>query len=168
MMQFLGLSAQAFHGESGMEGLLPYARGFFFHLPVTSAPYNTWHPHIYNKPTEHPTPFLISNILDLQSDRHADEQDGKMTLTSRSRHHASGTDGIIFSSDFLGTSRLFGSAAGGSRYPGLVVPKAPVGDRLSDREKDSFRGQRSTSSPCPSYMRDHVESPDDGTVTIVT
>ncbi|KAH3787842.1 homeobox protein Hox-A2-like [Dreissena polymorpha] len=160
-MQFLGLSAQAFHGETGMEGLLPYARGFFFHLPVTSAPYNTWHPHIYNKPTKQPTPFLISNILDLQSHRHADDMDSKMTPVSRSRHRNSGTDGFILSNDFLGTSRLFGSASSGNRYPGLVVPTAPVGDRLVDREEDSLRGQRSTSSPCPSYMRDHVESPDD-------
>lgn len=133
-----------------MEGLLPYARGFFYHLPLTTAQINTWHPHIYDKPAKTPTPFYISNILDLSKDSRTDENQCSAVPTS-------GNDaGSLYSKDLLNASRILN---GTSRFHGVV--RTGNVELRGEKEDDFPVAQRGTQSPCP-YLRDRVESPQEG------
>ncbi|XP_052773866.1 homeobox protein Hox-A2-like [Mya arenaria] len=142
-----------------MEGLLPYARGFFYHIPFTTAHINTWHPHIYNNPVRNPTPFLITNILDLE-DADDDEQlrrDMSNSPSAKKTPKIRAGDSV-FANDILSTGRLFAAATGGVRYQGLVVPSATGIERHVDSEADR-QERRHSSSPCSSRQRDYVDSP---------
>lgn len=127
-----------------MEGLIPYARGFFYHLPVSlsSMQFNTWHHHIYDKPVKSPTPFFISNILNLES-----ESSDSMDMSGRNAIFANvGYSGHLFSSQ--------------TRYPNVIVRSgSPV--RLGEKELEGTRVRTNAQSPCM-FPRDRVESPQEG------
>lgn len=133
-----------------MEGLIPYARGFFYHLPVSlsSMQFNTWHHHIYDKPVKSPTPFYISNILNLESEsRRKAECTDSMDM--------SGRNAIFTNVGYSG--RLFSSQ---TRYPNVIVRSgSPV--RLGEKELEGTRGRTNAQSPC-TFPRDRVESPQEG------
>lgn len=137
-----------------MEGLIPYARGFFYHLPVSisSVQLNTWHHHVYDKPAKTPTPFFISNILNLEQEKkkRADQKESSECLNDSQDRNS-----LFSNSGFNG--RLF---SGQPRYPNVVVRAgSPVHQREMEREGTRIR--RNTQSPC-TFPRDRVESPQEG------
>lgn len=137
-----------------MEGLLPYARGFFYHFPVTTSQLNTWHPHIYDKPAKSPTPFYISNILDLRSENSTEEP-------NRSPNLLTSSEASIYSKEILNAGRLLGAT---SRYHGVV--RTGSTDVRQEKEEEQQSGHRTAQSPpCP-YLRDRVESPQEGILFI--
>jgi len=148
---------------------LPFARGFFFHFPLTTAHVNTWHPHIYDKPVRNPTPFLISNILNLNAERRADggrhERHEHNSPSSSPTSFSNDVNGNNLASEYFNAGRMF-STRGGSHFQGLVIPKTGNGvERRAhhkEAEEQTTRGARHSSSPCSSFLRDHVESPHNG------
>ncbi|XP_060570411.1 homeobox protein ceh-31-like [Ruditapes philippinarum] len=132
-----------------MEGLIPYSRGFFYPLPLslTSVQLNTWHHHVYDKPAKTPTPFFISNILNLDPERKmkSDSSD------SSDRSIASVQDRAYMFANSGFSGRMFSAQ---TRYPNVVVRAgSPV--RLGE-DHDGTRVR--TQSPC-NFPRDGVESP---------
>lgn len=140
-----------------MDGLIPYARGFFYHLPVSlsSVQFNTWHHHIYEKPVKNPTPFFISNILNLDNGEGGQsecrDRAGRITDDPHERNSMyvkSGFGGRIFSAHI--------------RYPN-AVGRSGSPDCQSDNDGDPVRIARQSQSPC-TYPRDSVDSPHAGLI----
>ena len=126
-----------------MDGLVPYANGFFYGLPTITAPLNTWHPHIYNKPVKKPTPFFISNILDLKSSARESE------IRSQIKHQ------FTTQANQLNIPQRLCNTSGVIKYD---ADQSPSPSRYSDRAPTRpTNGQ----SPC-SFMRDRVDSPEAG------
>ncbi|XP_045191325.2 homeobox protein mls-2-like [Mercenaria mercenaria] len=132
-----------------MEGLIPYSRGFFYPLPVslTTVQLNTWHHHVYDKPVKNPTPFFISNILNLEPERRMKTDS---SVPSDRSNTSSNERSFMFSNSGF-NSRMFSAQ---TRYPNVVV-RAGSPTRLGeDHEGTRVR----TQSPC-TFPRDGVESP---------
>lgn len=139
-----------------MEGLLPYSRGLFYHLPVTSAQLNTWHPHIYEQSTKNPTPFFITNILDLGSDTATADKS-----TQRSTGDATSGEPSLSSKALYNASRLL---SGSGHYHGVVV-RVENGDIRAEKDDEVSVEPRGAQSPYM-YQRDRVESPQEGKMAI--
>ncbi|KAL4232044.1 hypothetical protein ACF0H5_009622 [Mactra antiquata] len=134
-----------------MEGLIPYARGFFYHLPVSlsSVQFNTWHHHIYEKPVKNPTPFFISNILNLDNGQRGQNDCGHRN--GRINEDYKERNAMFMKSGFGG--RIFGAI----HYPN-AVSRTGSPECLSDNDGDTVRLTRRSQSPC-GYPRDGDESP---------
>ena len=137
-----------------MEGLLPYARGLFYQLPVSSAQLNTWHPHIYDKPVQNPTPFYITNILDLDPDLQSADDNQRTNINNAISVSGERT---LYSKDLLHAGRLF---SGSGHYHRVVVRTGSTEAR-AEKDDELPVGQRNAPSPC-TYLRDRVESPQEG------